>query len=136
MYNHKILNNVVNACSIRRALYVLVLTSLLAITSCYYDKEEDLYPASICVTTGLSYQKHIVPILDRNCYICHSTKSYTSSITLEGYEKLMIYVNNGTLVGSIRHQDGFKPMPQAAQKLIDCDMARIEQWILDGALEN
>ena len=136
MYSQKLITDKTKQLSMLRAILVLALVSFLGFTSCYYDKEEDLYPASICVTTGLSYQKHIVPILDRNCYICHSVKSYTSSITLEGYEKLMVYVNNGTLVGSIRHQDGFKPMPQAAQKLIDCDMARIEQWILDGALNN
>lgn len=107
-------------------------------TSCYYDVEEILYPPSNCQTANMSLQNNIEPILDRNCYICHSIDQgiYNGNVILEGYDNLKIYVDNGKLLGSIKHASGFEPMPQNAPKLGDCDIAKTEQWILDGALNN
>jgi hypothetical protein len=84
----------------------------------------------------MSLQVNIVPILERNCYVCHSVAANTANVTLQGYAELIKYVNNGKLLGVIRHDSGFTPMPQNASKLISCDIAKIEQWILDGAPDN
>ncbi len=84
----------------------------------------------------MSYQENIIPILHRSCYVCHSAAVNTSNITLEGYDKLMVHVNSGKLLSVINHEAGFKPMPQGASKLIDCDIAKIEQWIIEGAENN
>lgn len=119
-----------------RISYKIILSVVVVFSACYYDVEENLYPGTHCVTANLSYQTSISPILQRNCYVCHSVAANTSNVTLEGYDKLMVYVNNGKLLGAIRHDSGFKPMPQGASKLIDCDIARIEQWIADGAPNN
>jgi hypothetical protein len=113
-----------------------MLICLVAISACYYDSEENLYPPTDCVTTNLSLQDDIVPILQRNCYVCHSAAVNTGNITLEGHSELMKHVNSGKLLGAIRHEAGFKPMPQGAAQLIDCDIAKIEQWIVDGSLNN
>jgi len=114
----------------------LLLAGLIGISGCYYDVEENLYPDYNCVTLGLSYQNHIKPILQRNCYVCHSAAANTNNITLEGYDELMLYVNNGRLLGAIRHDDGFAAMPQGSPKMIKCDVAKIEHWIADGAPDN
>ncbi len=109
---------------------------VLVLSSCYYDVEELLYPNSGCQTANMSYQNNIAPILERNCYVCHSAAANISGITLEGYSQLIQFVNNGRLLGAIRHESGFSPMPQNAAKLIPCDIAKIEQWIADGAPNN
>ena len=122
---------------VRRIIKGMVLGMIL-FTSCYYDVEEVLYPQGSCQTANMSLQANIQPILERNCYVCHSTSTGVDNgnVILEGYDNLKVYVDNGKLLGTIRHDNGFKPMPQEASKLGDCDIAKIEQWIQDGALNN
>ena len=108
----------------------------ITIAGCYYDSEEALYPASACVTTNMSLQTHIKPILERNCYACHSAAVNTGNITLEGHAELIKHVNSGRLLGAIKHESGFRPMPDGAPKMIACEIAKIEQWIADGAPNN
>lgn len=115
--------------------YTFFIAAVL-LTGCYYDVEEVLYPAGTCKTDNMSYVTNIEPILQRNCYVCHSAAANTANITLEGYEPLLTYVTNGRLLGAIRHESGFVAMPQNASKLIECDIAKIEQWIADGAPNN
>jgi hypothetical protein len=109
---------------------------MVVFSACYYDSEESLYPATECITTGMSYQTNIAPILERNCYACHSAAVNTGNITLEGHSQLIKHVTSGRLVGAINHASGFLPMPQNASKLGSCDIAKIEQWIADGAQNN
>lgn len=121
-----------------RIIKTLTIGLGIVLTSCYYDVEEELYPPTECQTTNMSLQTNIVPILERNCYVCHSTTAgpNNGNVTLEGYTELIKYVNSGQLKGAINHTSGFAAMPQNAAKLIDCDIAKIEQWITDGAPNN
>ena len=119
-----------------RLLIKGILLTMVIFSSCYYDVEELLYPPGECVTTNMSYQNNIVPILQNNCYVCHSAAVNTGGVTLEGHASLLNLVNNGRLVGAINHQSGFSPMPQGAPKLPSCDIAKIEQWIADGPPNN
>lgn len=109
---------------------------LLALGSCYYDVEEELYPTSNCQTANMSYANNILPIIRDNCYVCHSAALNTGNVTLEGYENLKGYADSGKLVGAVKHESGFSPMPQGQPKLIDCNVAKIEQWVNDGAPNN
>ena len=38
--------------------------------------------------------------------------------------------------GSIKHDSGYKAMPQNATKLDDCRISKVEAWITAGALNN
>ena len=110
---------------------------MVALSACYYDSEESLYGPTVCVTTGMSYQANIVPILQQNCYECHSAAVNTANITLEGHSELIKHTTGGgRLLGAIKHQPGFSQMPKNASKLLACDIAKIEQWILDGSPNN
>ena len=122
----------------RRIIKSLLIGFGIVLTSCYYDVEEELYPPTECQTANMSLQVNIVPILERNCYVCHSTTAGPSNgnVILEGYSELIKYVNSGQLVGAINHASGFSPMPQNAAKLIDCDISKIEQWVADGGPNN
>ncbi len=113
-----------------------LLIGMVVMSSCYYDAAENLYPATDCVTANMSYQANIVPILQFNCNVCHSAAVNSGNVNLEEYNQVLISVNNGKLLGSIKHASGFKDMPQNAPKLVACEIAKVEQWIKDGAPNN
>ena len=119
-----------------RRIIKFLLLGIVAFSACYYDSEEDLYPVSNCDTTDLSFETHIAPIFERNCYACHSAAANTANVILEGHSQVMNHVNNGRLLGAINHESGFTPMPQGAPKLIACDIAKIEAWVAGGAPNN
>ncbi len=116
------------------SVYLAVaLSIMISVSGCAYDNEEDLYPGLICDTQLATYQAVIVPIMTNYCLGCHSTDANLGEVSLEGYDNLINYVNNGRLLGSIRHQSGFSPMPKDQPKIPACDIAKIEQWIASGA---
>jgi len=108
----------------------------LIFTSCYYDNEEELYPEDTCKTDDMSYSNDIVPILEDNCYSCHDQANNQGGVTLEGYSNLKAYVDNGKLLGAIKHEPGFSEMPQDEPQLEQCQIDKIEAWIDQGALDN
>ena len=115
---------------------ILPILILLFATSCYYDSEEELYPTLACSTEDMSYAADIFPILEENCYRCHDAANNFGGVTLEGREELLRYVNNGELLGAIRHESGFSPMPKNAPMLLECEIEKIETWISAGAPDN
>ena len=88
------------------------------------------------MTTSLSYSNDIIQILEKDCYICHNSQANFGNVSIDQHSKLMQYVNNGRLIGSIKHTSGFSPMPKGRTKLLDCEVAKIEAWIIDGAPNN
>ncbi|MBT8326555.1 MAG: hypothetical protein KJP21_02450, partial [Bacteroidia bacterium] len=119
---------------IGKNLIIVVLFSIVGIQSCKYDVEEELYPSTPCETNAMSYQTDIVPILTNNgCISCHGD---LATLDLNGYSDLKIYVDNEALLGSIKHRDGFRKMPDNQPKLDQCTIDKIESWIYDGALNN
>jgi hypothetical protein len=109
---------------------------MVLFTSCYYDVEEDLYEIPECAVENMSYQNDILPIIQNNCYICHDAKNNFGNVTLEGYDGLKNYATNGKLIGVINHASGFPSMPQNANKLLECEIEKIESWVTDGAPNN
>ena len=109
---------------------------LFFLAGCYYDIEEDLYASIDCQKIDMSYQSDILPIIQNNCYVCHDAKSNFGNIILEGYDNLKNYADNGFLLGVIKHEAGFSPMPQNNNQLLECEIEKIESWISDGARNN
>ena len=109
---------------------------VLLLASCYYDVEEELYPTLECQTENATYTGDVLPILNDNCYRCHDAANNFGNITLEGYDRLLEYVDNGKLLGSIQHEPGFSHMPKNAAQLLDCEIEKIEAWVTAGALNN
>lgn len=111
---------------------------LTTANSCYYDIEEELYPTitDSCDTTNVTYTETIQPILEQNCYNCHSTSSNTSGILLDNYNAVLQRVNDGSLEGSVNYEPGFSPMPSGAPQLTECDLTKISKWINDGSPDN
>jgi hypothetical protein len=118
----------------KNKLIVSILAASMLFGSCYYDVEEELYPTLECSTTGVTYTAVVEPIIRSNCYnSCHSAAINIGNHTLEGYDKLKVYVDNGKLMGAIKHSPGFSPMPKNAAKLVDCDIEKIQAWVTAGA---
>jgi len=123
----------------KKLLWILLIVALIA--GCYYDTEEQLYPKldQACDTTGVTFSKSIVPILQTNCYGCHSTSQAAASgrsIDLEDFTLLKQIVDNGKFYGAIIHDPARSPMPKGGFKLDTCSITKIKIWIDKGAINN
>ena len=116
--------------------YFVILNICACVSACTYDNELDLYGTITCSTDNMSYSEDILPIITTNCYQCHDAASNFGNVTIEGYESFIEYVNAGTIIGVITHSPGFPPMPSNMPKLLDCEIAKVQSWIEQGALNN
>lgn len=101
--------------------------------SCSYSHGD---PAPTCDVPHetITYAGVISPIFDAHCRECHA-----SSVALVkgggndfgSYAAISTYPQFN-LVGCIRRDPGFDPMPQGRDKLSDCDVQRIETWYALG----
>ena len=115
---------------------VLLFGAISLMSSCYYDAENELYPSVTCDTETMSYKDDVSPIITQNCFACHRNNSTISTISLEGYNNLLVQVENGALVGTITHASGYSAMPQNLSKMSSCNISKIQAWIVQGALDN
>ena len=118
---------------------LLVVLSMLFIgtlltNGCYYDNEKDLYGVG-CDTTNMVYAD-VKSIIESNCYACHGNGQKQGDIDLDGYANTKVYVDNDKLLCSITHGADCSAMPQGGPKLGSCQIAKIRNWINDGAPEN
>ena len=120
--------------------FLLTLLIVALVYSCYYDSEEYLYPQlnNGCDTINITFNLSVKPVLQNNCYGCHSnsTSTFGGNIRLEDYSDVLLSANNGKLLGSITHAGGFVPMPQGAQQLEACKITIIRKWIESGTPNN
>lgn len=117
----------------RLAHFILV----LSLVGCYYDKESLLYPEKSCeAVTTPAYAADIAPIFSQRCNNCHGGNTPSANIRLDVYTEVMISVNNGSLLGSIKHASGFSAMPKNTNKMSACEIQKIEDWITQGAANN
>jgi len=114
-----------------------LLVSILFV-SCLQNNEEQLYPKSnsSCDTINVSFSETINPIIETYCINCHKGSTAGGNIDLSGYPNVKVQADNGFLVGTIKHQTGYSPMPKGGNKLSDCKINQIEVWIKNGALNN
>ena len=111
---------------------------VLLLAGCYYDKEENLYPASFQCTPAAdpAFSMHVLPLLEKKCNNCHSGSFPSGGIRLDNFAEVMKYVGDGSLMGSINHGSGFAAMPKNAGKLPACEITNIQHWIDAGAPDN
>lgn len=92
---------------------------------------------SDCDTTQVaSFGNDIYPIIYYNCISCHWDESLNAGVCLTNYESIKTYALNGKLVRSIKWQTGVEPMPFASNKIPQCDIDLITNWVNNGAPNN
>lgn len=109
---------------------------LLSNTGCYYDKEEILYPQTVCDTANVTYSGSVVPVLISSCNSCHGGSTPSAGIGLDTYAGVKAQVTNGRLWGSVSHAASYSAMPKNAAQLSSCSLAKIKKWIDAGAPNN
>ncbi len=117
----------------------------LLLTNCVYNIETDLYPVpseeekivAPVDTCGLpdvvSYSQHVETLLIKHqCVACHENADPAGGITLEGYENVVPYIEDGSLLGSIEYDPQWSRMPKGYDRIPDCEVAIIAKWIDQG----
>ncbi len=118
-------------------IYIFFIGIIIGIQSCTYDNEVELYPQPVeCDTTSVSYSAAIIPIMSNNCNGCHGGAAPTAGVITDSYEGLKQIADDGRLWGAVNHEQGYSPMPKDLPKLNDCDLAQINIWINNGALND
>jgi hypothetical protein len=119
----------------QRMIRLLTVAFLLTLFfSCSYENLDEYYNDVICDTINVSFSETVFPIVERNCLGCHFDGNQ-SGVELTTYNKIKDEIDEGNFLGSIQHAPGFKAMPPN-NKLDDCSISKIENWINDGAQNN
>jgi len=120
---------------------VLIVSAVITIFcfACYYDNEEYLYPeiSNTCDTISVTFSGTVSVMLDDYCLSCHSNANaanFGNNIRLEDYED--VKTQSQAVLGSIKHESGFSPMPKGSAQLNDCLITQFEIWVNNGTPNN
>lgn len=89
-----------------------------------------------CDTAVFTFSGAISQLMNNYCRGCHNPSSLSGGIDLSNYNGVKAAALNGKLLGSIKNQAGFKPMPQGGNKLSDCKIEQVQKWVTAGAPNN
>lgn len=113
--------------------------------SCTWKKEfVNVKTSEDCDTTMVFYQNTIKPILETNCYSCHSiyATQINGGLDLETFSSFQNYLmrNGNGMYGSqfiniINQTPGYLAMPPA-YKLTSCEINKIKSWVNKGGLDD
>jgi hypothetical protein len=123
---------------LKNLFYIAVLSAItgLFVNSCYYDNEEALYPSfeSACDTTNVTYSVTIQPILQSNCYACHSdaNAAFGGNVHLQSVNDV---ISNASKIQTAIKRTGQFPMPPAG-RLNSCAVQQFDIWIKNGTPAN
>jgi hypothetical protein len=111
---------------------------VLGSSGCTYHNEEEYFNTeqNTCVTENISFANDIQPILNANCVSCHNATDTYANVNLSDFANTEKVAKTGLLLSVIKHETGFKQMPQGQPKLDDCTIAKIEAWVNDGFKNN
>lgn len=123
-----------------KIIKITLILFIAASSGCYYDSEEQLYPkiSSPCDDVNVTLSGTVRPIL-QTCQTCHSNANSVSSgggVRLQDYSDILGHINNGKLMGAIRHENGYIAMPDGGGKLKDCEIDQLQKWIDNGTLND
>jgi hypothetical protein len=115
---------------------------LLALQSCYYDVEEELYPGNgdptACDTSNVRYSVEVTQIFNSRCNSCHSGVNASAGIRLDSYQEIKSYldINGSRLISSIKQDGNASSMPQGQPPIPACEILQIETWFNNNYPEN
>jgi hypothetical protein len=89
-----------------------------------------------CDASLFTYSGAVRPILDLHCIGCHNNTVQNGGVNLTTYTGVQTVANDGRLEGVINWSPGYPAMPFNGQKLSECNITQIMQWIEAGAPNN
>lgn len=89
-----------------------------------------------CNSEETSFSANIFPLIQDQCLGCHQPTNALGDINLSDYAHVRTFAANGLLMGSIKHDAGYDAMPPTGNKMTDCQIAQIQNWISEGAQDN
>lgn len=109
----------------------------ICLHACYYSNEEYVYgQGANCDLTTAKFSQKVTTILQANCISCHGPGLQSGGIRYDSYASVKAQVDNGKLLKAIKHEAGVLPMPYGQPKMSDCNIKLLEEWIMNGALDN
>jgi mono/diheme cytochrome c family protein len=91
-----------------------------------YCDEED------CDTSNVTYTAPVSGIIQKHCLGCHNNNNPLGGLSLEGYNNVVAIAEDGRLLGVVKHQVGYPPMPKNSAQLSDCKIDQLEIWTQNG----
>ncbi len=85
-----------------------------------------------CDTLDVTFSGNVWPIMQTNCVGCHSGLNPSGEVLITNYQDVVFLADDGSLLGVIKQEGGFAPMPPKGAKLNECDISTIEIWIKNG----
>jgi hypothetical protein len=120
----------------KNAVRLTLLAGMIWLLSgCYSKNEEEEFANVTCDTMSMSYSEDVLPIINEYCVSCHGDFG-SGNVSLNSYEKVKASAQNGGLLGSIDHSNGWDAMPQGQDQLDACTRDKIRAWINQGLLNN
>ncbi len=89
-----------------------------------------------CNSEETSFADNILPLIQNKCYGCHQPSNTQGDVNLSDYAHIRTFAVNGLLMGTIKHDQGYQPMPPSGNQLTECQRAQIQNWIIEGAQDN
>lgn len=89
-----------------------------------------------CDGNNSSFANDIYPTLKTYCVNCHNSNFAMGTVNLEGYQNILPYVQDSSLIQSVRQDPNVIFMPPTGGKIPDCNLTQIQNWINQGAKEN
>jgi hypothetical protein len=115
---------------------LIICASVLVVMSC--DDEDDPEPGA-CETENLTYDNWAKDYIDGSCATagCHDADFAANMVPfgMFDYESTKAAVGFDRIIGSIKRETGFSPMPKGGAMVSDCNISKMEAWIADGAPE-
>lgn len=117
----------------------LSVAATLLLGGCTYSHGNDTpVPCEDATPALAKFDAVVLPIFEANCKRCHSAlvaNRLGAGYHLDNYSDISSF-NTNQLLGSIRHETNYVPMPFDGGKLSDCDIRRIEAWVAAGKPRN
>jgi hypothetical protein len=118
---------------VKNIIILLILSSFILISGCYYDVADELYPEGstvTCDTTVRGYAAKIQPMIGTNCAIsgCHVPGAQTPDLSTHAEVAANAdIVKEQAIINKTMPPTG--PLPP-------CDILSLEQWINNGSQNN
>ena len=116
--------------------HLLFLLFSIYLCSCASNVEEEFFIGT-CEPEKASFSTDILPIIRNRCTSCHGGSNPEYGLNYETHGGILVSV----IAGKPESSDIYKTityalgsgMPKNQEKLSDCDIQKIRNWILNGA---